>query len=75
MSLHLSTRFPASKLVRRDRSVSRSMVNEEEVAAVSIYHVEELESPLEVIRDLVNVRLHGTESKYEGSYPPKMLKK
>ncbi len=42
--------------------------------ALCIYHMTGYDSPMEVTTDLVYVRLHGTESKYGGSYPPIILK-
>jgi uncharacterized protein YecE (DUF72 family) len=41
--------------------------------ALCIYHMTGFDSPMKVTADFVYVRLHGTESKYGGSYPPSVL--
>jgi len=43
--------------------------------ALCIYHMTGFDSPMEVTADFVYVRLHGTESRYGGSYPRSGLKK
>jgi uncharacterized protein YecE (DUF72 family) len=43
--------------------------------ALCFYHQMGYDSPAEVTADFVYVRLHGTESKYAGSYPRSVLKK
>jgi len=43
-------------------------------AALCFYHQMGYDSPPEVTGDFVYVRLHGTESKYGGSYPASTLK-
>lgn len=43
-------------------------------AALCFYHQMGHDSPQEVTADFVYVRLHGTESKYGGSYPDSALK-
>ncbi len=43
-------------------------------AALCFYHQMGYDSPQEVTADFVYVRLHGTESKYGGSYPDSALK-
>ena len=42
--------------------------------ALCIYHQTGYDSPSEITADFVYVRLHGTESKYGGSYPKSALK-
>ena len=42
-------------------------------AALCFYHQMGYDSPPEVTADFVYVRLHGTESKYGGSYPDSAL--
>ena len=42
--------------------------------ALCIYHQTGYDSPDEIIADFVYVRLHGTETKYGGSYPTTVLK-
>ena len=42
--------------------------------ALCIYHQTGYDSPIEVTANFVYVRLHGTESKYGGSYPKSALK-
>ena len=41
--------------------------------ALCFYHQTGYDSPMEITADFVYVRLHGTESKYGGSYPPTVL--
>ena len=43
-------------------------------AALCFYHQMGYDSPQEVTADFIYVRLHGTESKYGGSYPDTVLK-
>jgi len=43
-------------------------------AAFCFYHLTGFDSPLEVTADFVYVRLHGTETKYGGSYSTPILK-
>jgi uncharacterized protein YecE (DUF72 family) len=43
-------------------------------AALCFYHQMGYDSPQEVTADFIYVRLHGTESKYGGSYPDSALK-
>jgi uncharacterized protein YecE (DUF72 family) len=43
-------------------------------AALCFYHQMGYDSPQEITADFVYVRLHGTESKYGGSYPARVLK-
>jgi len=42
-------------------------------AALCLYHMTGYDSPLKITADFVYVRMHGTESKYRGSYPAKAL--
>lgn len=42
--------------------------------ALCFYHQTGYDSPIEVTADFIYVRLHGTESKYGGSYPEAALK-
>lgn len=44
-------------------------------AALCFYHQTGYDSPMQVTADFIYVRLHGTESKYSGSYPPATLEK
>ena len=43
--------------------------------ALCFYHQTGYDSPMEITADFVYVRLHGTETKYGGSYPLTVLKK
>jgi uncharacterized protein YecE (DUF72 family) len=43
-------------------------------AALCFYHQTGYDSPMEMTADFVYIRLHGTESKYGGSYPAAALK-
>jgi len=43
-------------------------------AALCLYHMTGYDSPLKITADFVYVRMHGTESKYGGSYPATVLK-
>lgn len=43
-------------------------------ASLCVYHLNGFDSPVEITADFVYVRLHGTESKYGGSYPDPILK-
>ena len=43
-------------------------------AALCFYHQMGYDSPQEMTADFIYVRLHGTESKYGGSYPDTLLK-
>ncbi len=42
--------------------------------ALCFYHQTGYDSPMEITADFVYIRLHGTESKYGGSYPSTVLK-
>jgi uncharacterized protein YecE (DUF72 family) len=44
-------------------------------AAFCIYQMEGFDSPTEVTADFVYIRLHGTVSKYGGSYPKSILRR